>query len=324
MPGDHHAGAGFLFAPSHGPEPYLQAAVIGRNWVVGVPLGAVPGRLQQVVQHRQVGQGAVGDDLHRSDLGRRDGLFEEAAGRGCVPMCGQKHIDDLPWLVDRPRDVAPTAGDLDVGRIDLPAVADGMPAGPGGLGQLVTQLARGDAAKDLEILVLRHQLIVLRRQTPRPRLEPADRALLAAISRVLPRTRWSCFFLEPETLLRWHRRMVAGAWTYPRRGPGRPPMDHDVQQLILRLARENPRWGYQRIKGELLRLGTRASATAIRTLLRRHGLDPARAERPRRGRRSCASRPQRSLRATSSPSTRSCCGGCTCCSSSNWTPAGST
>ena len=141
--------------------------------------------------------------------------------------------------------------------------------------RLLTQLARGDAAKDLEILVLRHQLIVLRRQTPRPRLEPADRALLAAISRVLPRTRWSCFFVKPETLLRWHRRMVAGAWTYPRRGPGRPPMDHDVQQLILRLATENPRWGYQRIKGELLRLGTQASATAIRTLLRRHGLDPA-------------------------------------------------
>jgi putative transposase len=87
--------------------------------------------------------------------------------------------------------------------------------------RLLTQLARGDAAKDLEILVLRHQLIVLRRQTPRPRLEPADRALLAAISRVLPRTRWSCFFVKPETLLRWHRRMVAGAWTYPRRGPGR-------------------------------------------------------------------------------------------------------
>ncbi|HTE68686.1 MAG TPA: hypothetical protein VK942_08010 [Actinomycetes bacterium] len=76
--------------------------------------------------------------------------------------------------------------------------------------QLLTQLARGDAAKDLEILVLRHQLTVLRRQTPRPRLEPADRALLAAISRVLPRTRWSCFLVKPKTLLRWHRRMVAG------------------------------------------------------------------------------------------------------------------
>jgi putative transposase len=82
---------------------------------------------------------------------------------------------------------------------------------------LLALFARGDAAKDLEILVLRHQLAVLRRQTPRPKLEPADRALLAAISRVLPRARWSCFFVTPETLLRWHRRLVAGAWTWSRR-----------------------------------------------------------------------------------------------------------
>jgi len=140
--------------------------------------------------------------------------------------------------------------------------------------QLLVLLARGDAAKDLEILVLRHQLTVLRRQVPHPRLEPADRALLAAVSRVLPRARWSCFFVKPETLLRWHRRLVAGAWTYPHRGTGRPPLDQELQQLIVRLARENPRWGYQRIKGELLRLGMRVSATAIRTTLRRHGLDP--------------------------------------------------
>jgi len=123
--------------------------------------------------------------------------------------------------------------------------------------------------------VLRHQLAVLHRQTPHPRLEPADRALVAAISRVLPRARWSCFIVTPQTLLRWHRRMVARAWTYPHRGPGRPPLAEDVQQLIVRLARENPRWGYQRIKGELLRLNVQVSATAIRTTLRRHGLDPA-------------------------------------------------
>jgi putative transposase len=141
--------------------------------------------------------------------------------------------------------------------------------------QLLVLLARNEAAKDLEILVLRHQLTVLRRQVGRPRLEPADRALLSAASRALPRSRWSCFFVQPETLLRWHRRLLAGAWTYPRRGQGRPPLDHDVQQLIIRLAKENPRWGYQRIQGELQQLGMRVSATAIRTTLRRHGLDPA-------------------------------------------------
>jgi putative transposase len=90
----------------------------------------------------------------------------------------------------------------------------------------------------------------------------------------LPRARWSCFFVRPETLLRWHRRLVASGWTYPHRKPGRPPVDQELQQLIVRLARENPRWGYQRIQGELLRLGVRISATAIRSTLRRHRLDP--------------------------------------------------
>jgi putative transposase len=139
-------------------------------------------------------------------------------------------------------------------------------------------LVRGDATKDLEILVLRHQLTVLRRQPPRPKLEPADRALLAAISRASLEPAGSCFLVRPETLLRWHRRLVTGVWTYPP-GPGQPPLDEDVQQLIVRMATENPRWGYQRIRGELLRLGVRVSATAIRSTLRRHGLDPA----PRRG-----------------------------------------
>ena len=150
--------------------------------------------------------------------------------------------------------------------------------------QLLALRGRSDAAKDLEILILRHQLAVLRRQAPRPRFEPADRALLAALSRRLPRARWSCFLVRPETLLRWHRRLVAGAWTYPHRRQGRPPLDEHVQQLIVRLARENPRWGYQRIKGELLRLGVPVAA---------------------RGGRFCASRPPGSSPATSSPSTPS-------------------
>jgi putative transposase len=141
--------------------------------------------------------------------------------------------------------------------------------------QLLALLARGDAAKDLELMVLRHQLSVLHRRMPRPKLEPADRALLAAVSRVLPRSRWSCFLVTPETLLRWHAVSSPAHGTYPRRGPGRPPLDDGIQQLIVRLASENPRWGYQRIQGELLRLGVQVSATAIRTTLRRHGLDPA-------------------------------------------------
>ncbi len=129
--------------------------------------------------------------------------------------------------------------------------------------QLLALLTRRDAAKDLELLVLRHQLTVLRRQVPRPKLEPADRALLAAISRVL-----LCFLVTPQTLLRWHRRLIAAAWTYPHRGPGRPPLNQEVRHLIIRLARENPHWGYQRIKGELQRVGVRVSATTIRTIMR--------------------------------------------------------
>ena len=141
--------------------------------------------------------------------------------------------------------------------------------------QLLVRLARADAAKDLEILILRHQLSVLRRLTPCPRLEPADRALLAAVSRVLPRSRWSCFLVQPETLLGWHRRLVAGAWTYPHRQTGRPPLDPVVQQLIVRLAAENPRWGYQRSKGELQRLGVQGLSDRDP-----HDTPPARA-RPR-------------------------------------------
>ena len=141
--------------------------------------------------------------------------------------------------------------------------------------QLLMFAARGDATKDLELLVPRHQLSVLGRQVPRPKLEPTDRALLTALSRALPRARWSCFFVKPETLLRWHRRLIAGAWTYPHLASGRPQLDADIQQLIIRLASENPRWGYQRIQGELQRLGVRVSATAIRATLRRHGVDPA-------------------------------------------------
>jgi transposase InsO family protein len=129
--------------------------------------------------------------------------------------------------------------------------------------------------KDLEILVLRHQLDILRRQVARPRFEPSDRALLALLSRLLPRRLWSTFLVTPATMLRWHRDAVRRRWTYPKRGPGRPSLDPDVVGLILRLARESPRWGYLRIKGELAKLGIAVSATTVRNVLRRNGLGPA-------------------------------------------------
>jgi putative transposase len=141
--------------------------------------------------------------------------------------------------------------------------------------ELIQLCSRSAQAKEIEILVLRHELAVLRRQRPRPHLLPTDRALLAALSRLVPRARWSVFLVRPETLLRWHRRMVRRHWTYPTASTGRPALPDDIQQLIVRLARENPHWGYQRIHGEILRLGRRVSASSIRRVLRAHGLDPA-------------------------------------------------
>jgi putative transposase len=129
---------------------------------------------------------------------------------------------------------------------------------------------------DVEILVLRHQLAVLKRQVNRPRLRRRDRLLMAALSRMLPRERWSAFLVRPQTLLRWHRELVRRKWTYRHRSTGgRPPIAEDVRDLIVRMGRENPRWGCIRIKGELAKLGITVSATAIRMVLRRHGLGPA-------------------------------------------------
>jgi putative transposase len=134
---------------------------------------------------------------------------------------------------------------------------------------------RSEHAKDVEIAVLRHQLEVLRRQVKRPEFRPADRAVLAVLSRALPRSHWSIFLVTPGTILRWHRRLVTRKWTQPYRRGGRPPLAEHVVALILRLARENPRWGYQRIQGELKKLGISVSATTIRTVLRGNGLGPA-------------------------------------------------
>jgi len=140
---------------------------------------------------------------------------------------------------------------------------------------LVVPLARSDRSKELEILVLRHELSILWRQVSRPRFSPRDRVLLAALSRALPRRSWEAFLVTPATLLRWHRRLAARRWTYPHRRPGRPAIDHEVRELILRLARENSGWGYVRIVGELRKLGIDVSATLVRNVLARAGVPPA-------------------------------------------------
>ena len=135
-------------------------------------------------------------------------------------------------------------------------------------------LGRSSASKDVEILVLRHEVALLRRTQPRPRLDWADRAVLAALIRALPRRLRAHRLVTPGTVLRWHRRLVTRKWTYPRRA-GRPPMAADTVAVIERMATENPTWGYQRIQGELRKIGVRVSASTIRRVLRRLGVPPA-------------------------------------------------
>src|SRR5690349_19342132 len=141
--------------------------------------------------------------------------------------------------------------------------------------QMLTQLARDGGAKDVELLVLRHEVAVLRRQVHRPQLQPTDRLVLAALSRLLPRDRWSVFFVTPATLLRWHRQLLARHWTFPHRRPGRPPVDSTIRALVRRLARENPCWGHRRVQGELARLGYRIAASTVWKILHQAGVDPA-------------------------------------------------
>jgi transposase len=142
---------------------------------------------------------------------------------------------------------------------------------------LAVLMFRGDRAKDAELLVLRHENAVLRRHVGRVRYEPADRAWLAALARLIPRRRWAEVFpVTPETLLAWHRRLAAGKYdTSKRRRPGRPPTSPGIARLVVRLARENPLWGHRRIHGELMKLGVTVAPSTVWEILRAAGIDPA-------------------------------------------------
>ncbi|MFJ8827896.1 integrase core domain-containing protein [Streptomyces sp. NPDC102467] len=136
-------------------------------------------------------------------------------------------------------------------------------------------LARSKASKNAEILVLRHQLAVLRRQVGRPQSSWADRAMIAALAQLLPKALRGHRFVTPGTLLRWHTDLIKRRWTYKRQGPGRPPTRPSVRELVLRMAADNPHWGYRRIAGELAGLGRSVGASTVWAILNRAGIDPA-------------------------------------------------
>ena len=183
---------------------------------------------------------------------------------------------------------------------------------------LARLIVRSGRSKDLEIIVLGHQLGVLRRQVDRPEITDADRSLLGAIAAALPRPSRAGWLVTPDTLLGWHRRRIVGHWTQPQRSPGRPSISAKLRRLALRLAAENPTWRYRRVQGELAGLGHRLAASTVWQILNNAGIDPA----PTRSEVTWSQflGPRAPSAATSPPSKPSRCAGSTCCSSSTSGP----
>jgi putative transposase len=170
---------------------------------------------------------------------------------------------------------------------------------------LAALVVRGDGEKNAELLVLRHENAVLRRNAGRIRYDSGDRAWFAALTRFIPRRRWAEVFpVTPATLLAWHRRLAARKYdTNRRRKPGRPPTVRSIARLTIRLAHENPLRGYRRIHGELTKLGVRVAASTIHEILCAAGIDRHRAGKDRPGGNSCTHKPPGSSPPTSCTST---------------------
>ena len=184
--------------------------------------------------------------------------------------------------------------------------------------------ARADTTKEIEILVLRHQLAVLRRRTPRPRMRWTDRAVIAALTQLLPvRIRFG-LFVTPSTILRWHRQLVTRRWTTQPVRPGRPAIPAGLRALVVRLANDNPTWGYRRIHGELAGLGYQIGASTVWKILDGVGIDPALRRAGPSWTSSCERKRTRSWPATCSTWTPSHCAGCVSSSSSSTPPAACT
>jgi putative transposase len=149
--------------------------------------------------------------------------------------------------------------------------------------QLIRLVFRRDTDLAIEVVMLRHEVAVLRRQVHRPALEPADRAVLAGLARLLPLRRRGRLFVQAATLLRWHRDLVAKRWTCPHGRPGRPAIAKATTGLILQLAKENPTWGYRRIHGELATMGVTIAASSVWAILKRHGTSRRRGDLDRLG-----------------------------------------